>query len=141
MLELMSQKSIPYTIRNYETDDLEGMDIVIAAVNDQELQKRVFLESNTKKILCNAVDLAEYCHFIFPSVIRRGDLIVSVSTSGASPAFAKHFKRFLEKLIPTSVAEFLVALREKRASLPKGKERMKLLDEMASVFVDEIAKK
>jgi hypothetical protein len=32
-------------------------------------------------------------------------------------------------------------MREKRASLPKGKERMKLLDEMASVFVDEIAKK
>ena len=138
MLRLMEQKNIPYTIREYRSIDLEDISIVIAATDDQELQKRIFSEASAKKILCNSVDLAESCHFIFPSVIRRGDFILSVSTSGASPAFAKYFKKYLENILPNDIEDFLKNMKETRTRLPKGKERMALLDEMARKYFDPL---
>lgn len=124
--------------RVFEESDLEGMDIVIAAVDSLELQSEIFAKANERKILCNAVDLPSYCHFIFPSIIRRDDLVIAISTSGASPAVAKHMKRFLDQLIPKDIGLFLTMMREKRSSLPKGKERMQLLDGLASEYMNTV---
>ena len=58
-------------------------------------------------MLCNIADVPEICNFILPSVIRRGDLVVSVSTSGKSPAFAKHLRKDLENNFGDEYARFL----------------------------------
>jgi len=137
ILDLMRRKNINHIKQAYESQYLEGVDVVVAAVDNHELQEKIFLDASARKILCNAVDLVDFCHFIFPSVIRRGDLVVTVSTSGVSPATAKHIKSFFEKIIPNSVSEFLKQMRQKRIQMPKGKERMKLLDEMAKDFVEK----
>lgn len=129
----------PLQRRSYEESDLEGFDIVIAAVDSLELQSQIFAQADARKILCNAVDLPGYCHFIFPSIIRRDDLIIAISTSGASPAAAKHLKRFFTSLIPENIGEFLSMMREKRSSLPKGKERMAHLDDLASQYMHTLA--
>lgn len=125
--------------RPYEQSDLEGFDIVIAAVDSLELQSQIYTQAKARRILCNAVDLPAYCDFIFPSIIRRDDLIIAISTSGASPAAAKHLKRFFAALIPENIGEFLSMMREKRNSLPKGKERMRHLDEVASEYMHTVA--
>lgn len=125
--------------RPYREDDLEGFDIVIAAVDSLELQSQIFAQAEARRLLCNAVDLPGYCHFIFPSIIRRDDLIIAISTSGASPAAAKHLKRFFAALIPENIGEFLSMMREKRNSLPKGKERMRHLDQLASQYIHTVA--
>jgi len=139
MNEYIEEFALTFYNRAYKDSDLDGMDIVIAAVDSPELQLDIFNKARNKKILCNAVDLPSYCDFIFPSIIRKGDLIVAVSTSGASPAFAKHMKRLLEKLIPQEIDSFLKMMREKRNSFPKGKERMRMLDELASDYMGSIA--
>lgn len=141
MEEYLSKYSIVIHRRLFEDSDLNGIDIVIAAVDSQEVQAHIFAEATKRRILCNAVDLPSYCHFIFPSVIRRDSLVVAVSTSGASPAFAKHFRRFLEKLIPSDIGDFLKMMRQKRDSLPKGKERMRMLDKEAAGYVNSLADK
>lgn len=125
--------------RGYRESDLEGIDIVIAAVDSLELQSEIFDQATRRNILCNAVDLPAYCHFIFPSMIRRDDLVVAISTSGASPALAKQMKRFFEALIPDDIGTFLAMMREKRQALPKGKERMRHLDQLASDYVSSVA--
>ncbi|MCK9372327.1 MAG: bifunctional precorrin-2 dehydrogenase/sirohydrochlorin ferrochelatase [Sulfuricurvum sp.] len=125
--------------RVFEESDLEGMDIVIAAVDSLQLQAEIFEKASQRKILCNAVDLPSYCHFIFPSIIRRDDLVIAISTSGASPAIAKHMKRFIDNLIPSDIGSFLTMMRERRKELPKGKERMRYLDQLASEYMSGAA--
>jgi precorrin-2 dehydrogenase / sirohydrochlorin ferrochelatase len=135
MQEYVQKYSLTLHLRLFEDSDLDGVDIVIAAIDSLELQSDIFTKATARKILCNAVDLPAYCHFIFPSIIRKDDLIVAISTSGASPAAAKYLKRFFERLIPDNIGEFLTMMREKRSSLPKGKERMRLLDGLASGYM------
>jgi precorrin-2 dehydrogenase/sirohydrochlorin ferrochelatase len=75
---------------------LDGAFLVIAATNDKGLNHRVSEEAKRKGILVNAVDQPADCNFIVPSIIRRGDLLVAISTSGKSPAMAKRIREQLE---------------------------------------------
>jgi siroheme synthase-like protein len=62
----------------------------------------------------NVVDDPEYCDFIFPSLISRGNLSVGISTNGASPAAGVLLKRKMEAQIPDNIEEILDFLQEKR---------------------------
>ena len=135
ILALIEKENLTYEKRSYERGDIKDASIVIIAVDDLALQKSIYDESQDYKCLCNAVDSVEYCDFIFPSFIKNDDLTIAVSTSGASPAFAKHFRMYLEKIIPSGISEFLQEMKELRTSLPKGKERMKMLDEKAKNYI------
>lgn len=122
--------------RSYQEGDIEGFSIVIVAVDDIPLQAAIFQESKRHNCLCNAVDSVDYCDFIFPSYIKKDDLTIAISTSGASPAFAKHLKRYLTGLIPAGVSGFLDEMRALRRTLPKGKARMKMLDDKAKKYIN-----
>jgi precorrin-2 dehydrogenase/sirohydrochlorin ferrochelatase len=80
-------------LREYAEADLEGILLVIGATNDEDLNRRVSTDAERRRILCNIADRPERCNFILPAVIERGDLIITVSTSGRSPALAKHLRR------------------------------------------------
>lgn len=120
----------------YESSDLQGYDIVIAAVDDLGVQEEIYYATrNFKNVLCNCVDLPKCCDFIFPSYIQKGDLTIAVSTSGASPALAKQLRIYLSELIPDSMVEFLQQMREYRKTMPKGAERMRFLEEKAKDYI------
>ncbi len=127
--------------RTYREGDLEGFDIAVVAVDDLGLQKTVYDACRSRGILCNSVDSVDYCDFIFPSYTKKGPLTIAYSTSGISPSLAKYLRRAMERLIPDSVTDFLEEIRQLRQTLPKGKERMKLLDEKARAYVDKLFKK
>ena len=76
---------------------LKGAFMVIAATDDHLLNHRISQQAKERGILINAVDQPEDCTFIVPSILRRGDLLVAVSTSGKSPATAKKVREALEK--------------------------------------------
>jgi len=123
--------------KSYEKNDMDGYDIVIVAIDDINKQKEIYLEAKEKKILCNTVDVTEFCDFIFPSYIKKGDLTISVSTSGASPAVAKYLRKYIENLLPKNIDIFLKEMRDLRKKLPKGKNRMKFFDTKAKDFFDK----
>lgn len=124
-----------YHDRAYQKGDIKDFGIVIIAVDDIDLQSEIFQESRAYRCFCNAVDSVDYCDFIFPSYIKKENLTVAVSTSGTSPAFAKHFRRYLERLIPEGTAAFLEEMQTLRKTMPKGKERMRFLDQKAKEFI------
>ncbi len=128
--------NLPYHDRVYQKGDIAGFDVVIIAVDDIPLQADIFDESRNYRCLCNAVDAIDYCDFIFPSYTKKEDLIVAVSTTGTSPAFAKHFRKYLENLIPEGVAGFLKEMKALRSTMPKGKERMQFLDQKAQDYIN-----
>jgi len=139
MKEMIEQNKLDYKQRIYEQNDIDGFGIVIVAVDDIEVQKSIYNEAREKGILCNSVDSVDYCDFIFPSYIKNGDLTIAVSTSGASPAVAKHLRKFLERIIPNSISEFLQEMKTLRTTMPKGKERMKFLDIKARDYFKDIS--
>ncbi len=74
---------------------LDSMWLVIAATDDNQVNRRVFELAEQRRILCNVVDVPSLCRFQVPAVVRRGDLQLAISTAGKSPAFAKYLKKQL----------------------------------------------
>jgi len=140
MLSKINEKAINYECRGYSTGDIKEFSIVVVAVDDINLQKEIYLESKNHNCLCNSVDSVDYCDFIFPSYIKKGDLTIAVSTSGSSPAMAKHLRKYLSMLIPDHISEFLQEMKGLRKTLPKGKERMKMLDKKAKDYISNWTK-
>lgn len=134
-MALITQYQLAYRKKAYEKEDIEGFDIVIAAVDNFTLQEQIYQETRGKNCLCNCVDLQQYCDFIFPSYVKKGDLTVAISTGGASPALAKQLRIYFSKLIPNSVSEFLEQMKNYRKTMPKGKERMQFLDQKAKEYI------
>ncbi|MGD9975031.1 MAG: bifunctional precorrin-2 dehydrogenase/sirohydrochlorin ferrochelatase [Desulfatirhabdiaceae bacterium] len=96
--------------RNYAGYDVENAFLVIGATDNQALNRQIYADCHQYKTLCNIADCPELCDFILPSIIRRGDLIVAISTSGKSPAFAKHLRRELEDRFGPEYGIFLTLM-------------------------------
>jgi len=123
--------------RAYAKGDIQGFDVVIVATDTVALHKAIYEESRPYRILVNSVDNTDYCDFIFPSYIKRDDLTIAFSTSGASPAFAKRIRQHFEQVIPEDVGTFLAKMKQLRREIPKGKARMKQFDEMVEKYFKE----
>lgn len=123
--------------RLYLKGDIDGFDIVIVATDTVTLHKEIFEESRNSRILVNSVDDTAYCDFIFPSYVKKGDLTISISTSGASPALAKRLRLYMEKIIPTNIGEFLQEMKGLRKTMPKGKKRMMFFEDKTDKFMQK----
>ena len=118
--------------RPYASGDLAGFFMVYAATDDEALHTRVAAEADAAGVLLNVVDQPQLCHFITPSVVERGDLMIATSTSGASPAMAKRIRRELEDRFGPEYALALTLLRRVRerlaASACTGAERQRVFN-------------
>jgi len=112
---LASTGAIRLATRAVRSDDLPGAFVVFAATDDPEVNRAVAAEAREAGGLVNVVDAPEACSFLVPSVIRRGDLTIAISTAGGSPALAKRLRQRLEATVGPEYEAFLAALRELRA--------------------------
>ena len=121
--------------RPYRQGDLAGAFLVVAATNDPAVNRAVFAEATATGVLCNAVDDPPFCDFYFPSVVRRGDLQIAISTAGNSPALAQQLRKNLNEQLPLDLGDWLDDLgnlrREVVAAEPLNEERRLILHELA----------
>jgi len=126
---------IQYHRRRYQAGDLAGAFLVVAATNDPAVNRAVFAEATSTGVLCNAVDDPPFCDFYFPSVVRRGELQVAISTAGNSPALAQQLRKELNEQLPLDLGDWLTDLgqlrREVVAAEPLNESRRLLLHELA----------
>ncbi len=87
--------------RAFETSDMFGVNLVIAATNDEDVNRLVFNEARSRHLPVNVVDNPELCDFIFPSIVDRSPIVVAVSSSGKSPMLARLLRARLETFIPS----------------------------------------
>ncbi|MDH3800128.1 MAG: bifunctional precorrin-2 dehydrogenase/sirohydrochlorin ferrochelatase [Desulfobacterales bacterium] len=130
LTRLASEESITLKTRAYRSDDLSGMFLVIGATDDETLNLQISKDAERAHILCNIVDRPEVCNFILPSIVRRGDLVITISTSGKSPALAKNLRQKLETQFGREYADFLLlmgAIRQKLLSQSHEPEAHKAL--------------
>ncbi|HMA67346.1 MAG TPA: bifunctional precorrin-2 dehydrogenase/sirohydrochlorin ferrochelatase [Desulfosalsimonadaceae bacterium] len=107
-LEALSERpDVTLHKRPYQSGDLKGHFLVIGATNDMELNRRISADAEGREMLCNIADVPDACNFILPSVVRQGDLVLAISTSGKSPAFAKHLRKSLQNAYGPEYARLL----------------------------------
>jgi len=120
--------------RSYQSEDLKNMFLVIGATDDQYLNRQISTDAEANNILCNIADRPEICNFILPSVVRRGDLVITISTSGKSPALAKNLRKTLASQFGAEYAELLLlmgAIRKKLlAQAHKPEAHKKLFEQL-----------
>jgi precorrin-2 dehydrogenase/sirohydrochlorin ferrochelatase len=98
--------------------------MVIVATDDPEVNSQIASQAKERGLLVNAVDQPGDCNFIMPSIVKRGDLQIAISTEGKSPALAKKIRKEMEVMFGPehgSLIELLGIIREKllsRGQLP-----------------------
>jgi precorrin-2 dehydrogenase/sirohydrochlorin ferrochelatase len=122
--------------REYAAGDLAGQFLAVAASNDSAVNRAVFAEAEAAGILINAVDDPPFCDFYFPSVVRRGELQIAISTAGASPALAQRLRKEIDAQLPLDAGEWLTELGSLRREIlqrePPNESRRELLHQLAS---------
>ncbi len=132
LMALAQEGRFRWLPQRYDASVLDGAFLVFACTDDNSVNRQVFADCQALRIWCNVVDVPELCHFFMPSILRRGELVVAVSTSGNSPAFARRVRLFLEGIIGDEF-EALVALLgelrdEVRQALPTIEERRTFIE-------------
>ena len=117
LVPLVLDKAIRLIERDYEPGDLDGAAVVIAATDAEEINRSIAHEAKKRGILVNVADDPRKSDFIIPSFLRRGNLIVAVSTSGVSPALARKIRTKLEKSFGEEYATLLSIIGEVRSTI------------------------
>lgn len=143
--KLSSESKISLVKRNFRKGDLKGVSIVIAATNNSKTNQEILREANKKKLLVNVVDSPQLCNFTMPSLIRRGDLLLTISTSGKAPALSKKLRIMLEEVIGDEYELILDKLSDFRnglkAKAPSERKRKEMLEERIDREVSRMSKK
>jgi precorrin-2 dehydrogenase / sirohydrochlorin ferrochelatase len=103
----------------YSEEYLDGRFLVIGATGDPAVNHLISRDAHERNMLCNIADDPEICNFILPSIITQGDLIIAISTSGTSPAFAKKLRKDLQKQFGPEYGDFLKLMGAVRKRLLK----------------------
>lgn len=94
--QFVSDGAVRWEQREYQSGDLEGAFIAIAATNLREVNRRIFEEAEERGVMLNAVDDPPNCSFIAPSIVQRGPVTLAISTGGVSPALARKLRETLQ---------------------------------------------
>ncbi len=135
--ELLMQaeyKRVTLRRKAYEPGDLEGAFVVVAATNDTQLVEAIWTETQRSGQLVNIVDIPERCSFIMPSILRRDQLTIAVSTEGASPGLAKRIRQNLEEIFPLAYGTYLRLAALARTRLRKNGVSYERRDDFFSDF-------
>ena len=126
--QLASSSSIQHILASYTSDlsDLSDTSdrpfLVFAATDDREVNKRISADCQSRGILVNVVDDPELCTFYVPAIVQREDLIISISTSGRSPAMARWLRERLEATLGSEYGQLADVLGSLRSEV-KAKYR------------------
>ena len=134
---------IELELRAFSSSDLDGAFLAIVATASRSLNELVYHEAQRRGVLCNVVDVPEYCDFFYPAVVRRGDLQIAISTSGQSPSLAQKLRQQLERQFGPAYETWVEELGETRRLIlasELGRERKQsLLHSLASKEAFEAA--
>ncbi|MCX8028023.1 MAG: bifunctional precorrin-2 dehydrogenase/sirohydrochlorin ferrochelatase [Thermodesulfovibrionales bacterium] len=117
LLKLSQKGLIKHIQRHYQSGDVKDCFLVIAATNDEQINKQIAEES---RFLINVVDNPRLSNFIVPAVLREGDLTIAISTGGVSPALARTIKNDLKNYIHKDIKRYLKLLKDLRYKVFQG---------------------
>jgi len=99
LIRLADTGRIDLILRKYRSGDHKNAAIIFACTDDRETNRLVRENAATQRIPVNVVDKPEECDFIVPSIIKKGDATIAISTSGRVPMASKKIRQAIEKII------------------------------------------
>ncbi len=108
--KLVDENKIIWKQKCYEKSDLSGFELIVCAVGNEEVNRQVYADAHELRIIINVVDRFELCDFALPAKIRRGNLLVTFSTNGKSPALSRYLRTKMEKEFDDTYAIWLERL-------------------------------
>ncbi len=133
----LSKSGVDLTLvyKPFSEEDLDGVDLVIVATANHELNKEVHAIAKKRGIVTNVADSPDLCDFYLGSIVKKGDLKIGVSTNGKSPTFAKRLREMLEEVLPENLQSVLDNLKSIRDSL-KGdfEDKVNQLNEITKIM-------
>jgi len=119
LAERVARGEVEQLAREYRDGDLEGAHLAFAERLGEELYRALWREAERRRIFLNVEDETPYCSFIAASLLRRGDLTITVSTAGRAPALAVRIRQELERRYGDHHARFLELAGRLRAPLAR----------------------
>lgn len=114
-----TQKRFKWIPRRYKQGDLGGAFMVIVADFEGDTNKRVYQEARERGILVNVMDDIPHANFAFGSIVKRGPLTISISTSGAAPALSVRLRQRFEKEFGPEYGYFLEFMQKLRKPMKR----------------------
>jgi len=140
--ELRDRPGVRWHQRDYRRGEVASYRLAISATNRRDVDLQVSTDAQASGIPVNVADVPELCTFTLPSILRRGDLQIAVSTNGTSPAFAGWIRRRLEQQIEaawSTALELVAEVRDELRSAGQPTEIPGWHDAFDAGFVDLVA--
>ena len=117
LTKLADSKAVELRQRRFIESDLDGNLLVISATDDPAAQQQIAAAARERNILINTVDQPQLCDFIVPAIVRKGYVVLAISTSGRSPALAAALRAKVDSLITDDAARAARILGEVRSEV------------------------
>lgn len=117
--QLSVSKKLRLIKAEYQEDLLKDKLLVIAATDDEETNREIYVDAERRGILVNVVDQPDLCRFIMPSVINRTPLTIAISSGGSAPVLARMLREKIEWLLPKNIGDFLSRVNKDRKYIAK----------------------
>jgi len=135
------QKQVAHVDRKFEPSDLDGVDMVLAAVDDPEVSTQIYKLCHERRIPANIADVPPECDFYFGSVHRDGPLQIMVSTNGNGPKLANIVRRQIAAGLPPNVGAAIQKvgalrrrLRKIAPAIEEGPKRMQWMSKVCETW-------
>lgn len=132
--------NISLVTKPYDVTDIEGADLVIAAVNDRTVSEQVQKDAKRIGKLINVADKPDLCDFYLSSIVQKGSIKIAISTNGKSPTIAKRLKEVISNFIPDEMENVLDNIQVIRNNINGDfDEKVKQLNSLTTVLVSKQA--
>ena len=119
LIKLGEAGKIEYFQRAYTAKDLDNAALVFACTDNGVINNKIKKEAARKNIPVNVADSPDVCDFIVPSIIKKGDITIAISTSGGLPLLSKKLRQKIEEVVTDDYLEYLHIMGEFRIHLMK----------------------
>lgn len=127
--------------RKFVPEDLRDMTLVVAATDDKEQNHRIAELAKKACIPVNAVDQIEDCSFIFPSYIKKQNVVGAFSSAGNSPVITQYLKEEMREVLDEQLGEineYMGSVRDAvKAQVPTEPERRKVYQTVLTELLEE----
>ncbi len=128
--------------RKYRRGDLGGAAMIFACTDDRNVNGKIRADAGLKGIPVNVVDKPQECDFIVPSIIKKGDITIAISTAGLLPLAAKKIRQAIERTVTKDhvvYTRIMAAFRQHLLqTVPEGKKRRAIMKHIGNMDIREV---
>jgi len=117
VLELTDKFNVSILKVRYNKLALKNKQLVIAATNNEQVNKQIYEDAKVENILINVADTPKLCDFYLGGIVTKGNVKIAISTNGKSPTLAKRLRQFFEEVIPDNIDELAENLNSFRKTI------------------------